>query len=156
MGKYAMAVDLEKCIGCGACIVACKAENRVPPDVFRLTVYELEQGTFPDVKSNSATISAGTVISRPVFRYVLPERVLSITTAWCGSMPPDVLVVKHVWSPAPTTPVLPTRKRDLPKSAVFATTFSTKVRNRPVYRRVLPKPEPSETWMTRKVISGWR
>ena len=47
MGKYAMAVDLEKCIGCGACIVACKAENRVPPDVFRLTVYELEQGTFP-------------------------------------------------------------------------------------------------------------
>ena len=50
MGKYAMAVDLEKCIGCGACIVACKAENRVPPDVFRLTVYELEQGTFPDVK----------------------------------------------------------------------------------------------------------
>ena len=50
MGKYAMAVDLEKCIGCGACIVACKAENRVPADVFRLTVYELEQGTFPDVK----------------------------------------------------------------------------------------------------------
>lgn len=50
MSKYAMAVDLEKCVGCGACMVACKAENQVPPGVFRLTVYELEQGVFPHLK----------------------------------------------------------------------------------------------------------
>ena len=49
MSRYAMAVDLRKCIGCGACMVACKAENDVPPGVFRLTVYELEEGTFPNV-----------------------------------------------------------------------------------------------------------
>ena len=29
---YAMGVDVQKCIGCGRCAVACKTENRVPPE----------------------------------------------------------------------------------------------------------------------------
>ena len=28
--SYAMAIDIEKCIGCGRCAAACKAENKVP------------------------------------------------------------------------------------------------------------------------------
>ncbi len=50
MARYAMAVDLEKCVGCGACVVACKAENEVPEGKFRLVTYEIEQGHFPDPK----------------------------------------------------------------------------------------------------------
>jgi len=30
MPSYAMTVDVEKCIGCGRCAAACKAENKVP------------------------------------------------------------------------------------------------------------------------------
>jgi len=51
MTRYAMAVDLKKCVGCNACTVACKAENEVPEGVFRLTVYELELGSFPEIKT---------------------------------------------------------------------------------------------------------
>lgn len=40
MTRYAMAVDLSRCVGCVACMVACKAENQVPEGVFRLRVGE--------------------------------------------------------------------------------------------------------------------
>ncbi|MEF8837674.1 MAG: 4Fe-4S dicluster domain-containing protein [Candidatus Bipolaricaulota bacterium] len=49
MTRYALAVDLKKCVGCKACVVACKAENEVPDGVFRLTTYEVEKGSFPEV-----------------------------------------------------------------------------------------------------------
>ncbi len=29
--RYAMTIDLDKCTGCGACMVACAVENNVPP-----------------------------------------------------------------------------------------------------------------------------
>lgn len=51
MTNYAMAVDLKKCVGCGACVVACKAENDVPDGVYRLSTHEKERGTFPDVET---------------------------------------------------------------------------------------------------------
>jgi molybdopterin-containing oxidoreductase family iron-sulfur binding subunit len=47
--KWAMAIDLKKCIGCDTCTVSCKAENRTPPGVTYNVVMKEEVGTFPNV-----------------------------------------------------------------------------------------------------------
>jgi tetrathionate reductase subunit B len=43
-------VDARKCIGCEACVVACKTENRVPLGVFRTTVKMRDHGEYPKAK----------------------------------------------------------------------------------------------------------
>jgi tetrathionate reductase subunit B len=48
--RWAMLVDLKRCIGCRTCTVACKSENEVPLGVFRTFVHELEEGNFPNTK----------------------------------------------------------------------------------------------------------
>jgi len=54
--RYAMVVDLRKCTGCHTCSVACKAENDVPPAVWRNWVKIMEKGTYPDVRIYSLPV----------------------------------------------------------------------------------------------------
>lgn len=48
--RYAMLIDLRKCIGCNACALACKSENDVPLGVWRSWVKRIEKGKYPHAK----------------------------------------------------------------------------------------------------------
>ena len=49
MTRYTMVIDLERCVGCSACQIACKLENTVGEDSF-LSYHEVvTTGEFPQV-----------------------------------------------------------------------------------------------------------
>lgn len=48
--QYAMLINLNKCIGCYACQVTCKAEYKIPFGTFRCRVETYKSGSFPEVK----------------------------------------------------------------------------------------------------------
>lgn len=53
MTRYAMVLDLHRCVGCQACVVTCKAEWQVPRGYSRDWVHPIyPQGTFPEVFSS--------------------------------------------------------------------------------------------------------
>lgn len=47
--QYGMVIDLRRCIGCGACSVACKLENSVVKGKWRTRVWEIDYGVYPEV-----------------------------------------------------------------------------------------------------------
>jgi len=54
MSKYAMAIDMNRCITCHACEVACRSYYDVPVPSYRNWVHELPaQGVYPDIKKTS-------------------------------------------------------------------------------------------------------
>jgi len=46
--NYGMVINLNRCIGCDSCAVACKQHNGTPKGVFWLKVLRREKGKYPD------------------------------------------------------------------------------------------------------------
>jgi len=59
MPQWGMAIDLDKCTGCGACVAACKTENNVPVvspkqsrenrSMFWMEIMKIVEGEYPDI-----------------------------------------------------------------------------------------------------------
>ncbi len=49
MARFAMTMDTRKCVGCSACVVACKNENQVPAGHARDWVVQEVGGRFPNL-----------------------------------------------------------------------------------------------------------
>lgn len=50
MARWGMVIDLQRCIGCWACTIACKQEHFLPPGVFWNRVLIGESGKYPAVR----------------------------------------------------------------------------------------------------------
>ena len=48
--RYGMTVDVNRCVGCQTCTIACKHANDTTPDVQWRSVLDVEQGEYPDVQ----------------------------------------------------------------------------------------------------------
>jgi Fe-S-cluster-containing dehydrogenase component len=44
-----MVIDTKRCLGCGACVAACKTEHDVPAGLHRVWVREEVRGAYPDL-----------------------------------------------------------------------------------------------------------
>jgi molybdopterin-containing oxidoreductase family iron-sulfur binding subunit len=47
--RWGLAIEMKRCIGCNACVLACKAEHFVPPDIFWNRIIIGEKGKYPHV-----------------------------------------------------------------------------------------------------------
>lgn len=48
MVKYAMVINLNRCMGCRACVEACKVENNTGRNIFWMYVFKREIGEYPN------------------------------------------------------------------------------------------------------------
>lgn len=49
MTRYAMVIDLKKCVNCYACMISCKQEHFIPPGIFWNRLLVSEMGEYPGV-----------------------------------------------------------------------------------------------------------
>jgi len=88
--RYGFVIDHRRCIGCHACTVACKEENRVPLGAFRTWVKYVEKGTFPNtrryfsvLRCNHCDDAPCVTICPTVALYRRPDGIVDLDGARC-------------------------------------------------------------------------
>lgn len=76
MSQYGFFIDLSRCIGCHACVIACKQWHDIPPGPTKwMRVYQWEKGVFPNVKINVLPITCFHC-EKPICIKACPNRAL--------------------------------------------------------------------------------
>lgn len=88
--KLGFLVDLNNCIGCKACEVACKAENEVPVNSWRLRVKYVDSGVYPEVKRSFTPMRCNHCENAPCVRvcpvsalHTLPNGIVNVDKDRC-------------------------------------------------------------------------
>jgi ferredoxin len=76
-----MAIELKRCIGCNACVLACKAEHFLPPDIFWNRVLIGEKGKIPS-RLQIDLLGALQPVRRSQMREGLSHRGYSAEAGW--------------------------------------------------------------------------
>ncbi len=81
MTRWGMVVDVNRCVGCQTCTIACKHANDTPPDVQWRRVLDVEYGAFPDVERLFLVVGCQHCANPPCVP-VCPTRVIVIVRGY--------------------------------------------------------------------------
>lgn len=88
--RYGMAIEINKCVGCADCVVACQTENNVPIGYSRDWIMEKVEGHYPDLNLHFESQRCNHCIDTPCVRtcptgasFVLDGGIVRVTAVEC-------------------------------------------------------------------------
>ena len=111
--KYGMVIDVDRCTGCGACMIACAAENNVPPGpadsndrtgITLMRVYRADNGKdFPENESVFFPVSCQQCDHHPPCVSVCPQNAVEVdpATGIVGQIPVRCLGCRYCMAACP-------------------------------------------------------
>ena len=113
MTRYGMTIDIDKCTGCGACMVACAVENNVPPagaeatdrkGITWIRVYKVDNGEeYPGKRSAFVPVLCQQCGHDTPCAHVCPQQAVDVdpATGIVGQMPERCLGCRYCMAACP-------------------------------------------------------
>jgi Fe-S-cluster-containing dehydrogenase component len=111
MNRYAMSIDIDKCTGCGACMIACAVENNVPPlpqsndrkGITWIRVFPVDNGEQGDARQSAFLPMMCQQCDSTPCASVCPQQAvqLDVKTGIVGQMPERCLGCRYCMTACP-------------------------------------------------------